>query len=188
MQTGGGQAVRVKPVPGDRKGDHYFPTPLLPGETRFAVGYRLPYQGQAVIRPGIPYPLKRILVVLPDSMTFEAESPGLFEERPDAALATVQEIASPKPGQSAAFRVSGAGTFAKVPLPRRQQAGQTVSSHAGQTGRTASSHGGTSALEGLPVVTRKDRRFLAGGIIAVLLAGSAVFVEYRRKHVRRLPA
>jgi RNA polymerase sigma-70 factor (ECF subfamily) len=188
MQTAGGQAVKVKPVPGDRKGDHYFPGPLPPGETRFAVGYRLPYRGQALIRPGIPYPLKRIVVVLPDSMTFEAESAGLFEKKPDANRALVRETASPKPGQSVAFRVSGTGTLARVPIPRKQQAGRTVSSHSGQTGQTASSHGGTSAPEGLPVAARPDHRFLAGGLIAVLLAGSAVLFGYKRKHLRRLSA
>ena len=31
MQTGRGQAVKVKPDSGDRKGDYYFPTQLLPG-------------------------------------------------------------------------------------------------------------------------------------------------------------
>lgn len=186
MQTAGGEAVKVKPAPAGRKGDYYLSAPLPPGETRFAVGWRLPYRGQAVIRPGISYPLKRIAVVLPDSMTFEAESPGLFAEKPDETWAIVQELASPEPGQSAAFRVSGTGTLAKIAIPRKQQ-DRTVSSHSGQTGRTAPSHGGTSASEGLPIAARPDHRFLAGGLIAVLLAGSAVLVVHKQR-LRRLSA
>jgi hypothetical protein len=183
MQKTGGEAVSVKPVPGDRKGDYYYPALLLSGETRFAVGWRIPYRGQAVVRPGIPYSLKRIVVVLPDSMTFEAESPGLFEKRPDEALAIVRQIASPKPGQSAAFRVSGTGTLANIRVPK-QQAGQTVPSH---SGRTVPSQGGTSAPDGLSIAARPDHRFLLGGLIALLLAGSAV-LACRRKLVRRLSA
>lgn len=193
MQTAGGQAVNVKPVPGGRSGDYYFPGLLPAGETRFAVGYRFRYQGQAVIRPGIPYPLSRVVIALPDSMTFEAESPGLFEEKRDEARAIVQEMASPKPGQSAAFRVSGKGSLTNIQLPRKQETGRTVPSHSGQSvpshaDQAAPSHGGAAAPGRLPVAARPNHWRLAGGLIAVLLAGSAVLFGYKGKRLRRLLA
>jgi hypothetical protein len=193
MQAGGGQAVNVKPVPGGLKGDYYFPGPLPPGETRFAVGYRLPYRGQAVLRPGISYPLTRIVVVLPDSMTFEAESQGLFEEKPDEAWAIVQKIASPKPGQSAAFRVSGTGSLTRIRGPHTEDAARTVPSHAGQTvpshaDQAAPTHGRASAPDGLPIAARPDHRLFVGGLVAVLLAGSAGLVGYARRRSHRLSA
>ena len=190
VQSPGGKAVKVKPAAGDRKGDYYFPFPLLPGETRFAVGWRLPYRGNAVIEPRILYPLRRFVVVHPDSMKFEPQSPGLFEAKADESWAIVTETASPKPGQSASFRVSGTGTLAKVQSPKQQpQVGQAAPSHGDQT---APSHGGQTATStGAPAVPARppgpvpvDRRLLFGGLAVVLVAGSAVFLGYRRRKLR----
>ncbi len=196
MQTRGGQAINVKPLAGGRKGDYYFPGLLSPGESRFSVGYRLPYRGRALIRPGIPYSLSRIVVVIPDSMIFEAESPGLFEEGPSDALGIVQETASPKPGQSAAFRVSGMGNLTKIRGQRKREPGHTVASHSSQTVPSYSSHGDQTALpngeaaapsDGFPIVARSVRPLLAGVFVAVLLTGSAVLVTYKRR-LRRFSA
>jgi hypothetical protein len=182
VQTAGGQAVKVKPIAGEGKGDYYFPFPLLPGETRFAVAWRLPYQGRAVIKPNISYPLKRLVVVLPDSMKFEPESPGLFEAKADEAWAIVRETASPKPGQSPAFRVSGTGTLAKVQGPKQQpQVGQTAPSHGS---KTAPSHADPAVPARTPVPVPRGRRLLFVGLGVVLIAASAVFLGYRRKHLR----
>jgi hypothetical protein len=190
VQSPGGQAVKAKPAAGDRKGDYYFPFPLLPGETRYAVAWRLPYRGNAVIEPAIPYPLKRLVVVLPGTMKFEAESPGLFEAKADETWAVVKQTASPRPGQSASFRVSGTGTLAKVQGPKQQpQAGQTATSHGDQTApsqgaQTATSAGGPAVPVRTPGPVPMDRRLVLGGLAVVLVAGSAVFLGYRRKKLR----
>lgn len=183
VQTAGRQAIKVKPSAGDRKGDYYFSSPLLPGETRFAVAWRLPYQGQAVIEPRIPYPLTRLVVVLPETMTFEPQRKGLFEATADESWAVVKETASPTVGQSASFRVSGTGSLATVRGPKPRQVGQTAPSHGSQT---APSHGETAPPAGLPIATGRDYRFLVGGLVAVLLGGSAVLVVYRRRLLARL--
>lgn len=190
VQTAGGQAVKVKPVPGDRKGDYYFPFPLIPGETRFAVAWQAPYRGNAVIEPRIPFPLKRLVVVHPDSMTFEPQSPGLFEAKPDESWAVVKETALPKPGQSASYRVSGTGSLAKVQGPRQQPpVGQTAPSHGSQPapshgGQTATTTGGPTAPVPAPSPVPKSRQFLVGGLVFVVVVASAVVVGYRRKKLR----
>lgn len=188
VQIAGGHAIKVKPAAGDRKGDYYFPFPLLPGESRFSVAWQVPYRGNAVIEPRIPYPLRRLVVVLPDSMTFEPQSPGLFEAKPDPDWAVVKEIASPKPGQSASFRVSGTGSLAKVQRPKQPPTGQMEASHAG---RTPPSHAAqTASSAGLAAPTRPtgpapvDRRLVLGGVGLVLVAGIGVFLGYMRKKSR----
>jgi hypothetical protein len=186
VQTAGGQAVKVKPVPGDRKGAYFFRFPLLPGETRFAVAWRLPYPGRAVIEPRILYPLKRLVVVLPDSMTFEPKSSGLFEAKFDETWAVVRETASPKPGQSSAFRVSGTGTLARARDPKqRPQVAQTAPSHGSLT---APSHDGSADPAWTPGPVPMDRRIFLGGLIAVLVAGTLVLRGYRRQQTRSPPS
>jgi hypothetical protein len=194
IQTAGGQAVKVKPVRGDRKGDYYFPFPLIPGENRFAVAWRLPYRGNAVIEPGIPYPLKKIVVMHPDSMAFEPQSPGLFEAKSDESLAIVKETALPEPGRSPAFRVSGTGTLAKVRDPKqRPQVAHAASSHRSleapsHGSLTAPSHGGPADPVRRPGPVPKDRRILLGGLIAVLVAGTVVLRGYKRQQRRSPPS
>jgi hypothetical protein len=113
VQSAGGQRLTRKPVVGARKGEYFFVFPLRPGETRFAVAYRLPYQGEAVIEPDILYPLKQFAVVLPKSMRFEARSPGLYRPKADETRANVYVASAVKPGQSIGFRISVAGTLAR---------------------------------------------------------------------------
>src|SRR4029077_10277609 len=49
VQVGDGQPLKQKPVAGEQKGQYYFVFPVRPGDTRFAVVYRLPYDGKALI-------------------------------------------------------------------------------------------------------------------------------------------
>ncbi len=115
VQAAGGQQLTSKPTPGEQKGQYDFAfSPLRPGETRFAVLYRLPYRGEAIIEPNVLYPLTQFAVVLPKSMMFEAKTPGVFQPMPRKTGTNVQLTAAVKPGQPLAFRVSGNGTLAEL--------------------------------------------------------------------------
>ena len=45
--------------------------PLRPGETRFQVGYRLPYSGSATLHARVTLPAENVAVMLPKSMSFD---------------------------------------------------------------------------------------------------------------------
>ncbi len=120
VQIVGGQPVRSAPAATAGKDLYSFPVPLYPGETRFGVAYRLPYHGEAVIQPRIVYPLDQLVIVLPQSMKFEAKTPGVFHTAPGRLGASVQETAAVKPGQPLAFRISGTGALAEL-QPLRQR-------------------------------------------------------------------
>ncbi len=178
VQAAGSPPVRRKPAPGEQKGRYYFPFTLPTGETRFAVVYRLPYSGEALIEPRILYPLAQFAVVLPKSMNFEAQTPGIFEARKVKTWADVRVTPAVKPGQRLAFRVSGTGTLAEA-QDEQQRA---------QGGQMARPEGDPSAPASSSRPLYNDRWFFLGGFAIVLTAGVAGFLKHKRKQPRRLSA
>ncbi len=174
VQLGGGRPLTRKPSPGDRTGHYYFPFPLYPGDTRFAVAYLLPYRGEAVIEPKILYPLKQFRVELPKSMQFEAKTPGMFEPMPGQTGTNVQVAAAVTPGQSLAFRVSGTGTVAGGLQSGQRQARSGIEVRTGPAVGAA-----TESREPL----HSYRWFVLGGLGLVLAAGAAGFLGQRRRRL-----
>ncbi len=113
----GGMAVSSAPVPLGDKGHYAFIFPLRPGETRFQIGYRLPYSGHLAMHARVSMPSDNVAVMLPKSMSFDggkafqalggdASGPGV-----QTYLAT-----NVRPDAPATFTVSGTGS-----MPREQQ-------------------------------------------------------------------
>ncbi|OFW16724.1 MAG: hypothetical protein A3H27_09455 [Acidobacteria bacterium RIFCSPLOWO2_02_FULL_59_13] len=163
VQIGGGQRLRSNPIPGGEKGWYYFPFPLRPGHTRFAVAYRLPYGGEAVIEPNIRYPLEQLSVVLPKSMKFEARTPGMFQPMPSKTGTNMQITAAVKPGQPLAFRVSRRGTLS-APQGGQSQAQRSETARPGSVPEVPSE----------PARPPDRLRWLILGGLAVILTAGAV--------------
>ncbi len=139
----GGMPLSDSPVPlGDK--DHYaFLFPVRPGETRFQVGYHLPYSGSLALQARDSMPADNVAIMLPKSMSFsgtafqplpaDANEPGV-----NTWLAT-----NVQPGNAVAFTVSGTGS-----MPREQQApgaaaqGMVASDQSGQAGPDQAAQGG----------------------------------------------
>lgn len=112
----GGMAVSDSPAPlGDK--DHYaFLFPVRPGETRFQVGYHIPYAGSLALTARVSMPADNVAVMLPKSMSLSGAS---FQPLPGDAnepgvntwLAT-----NVQPDKPIGFTVSGSGS-----MPREQQ-------------------------------------------------------------------
>ena len=111
-----GMAVSASPVPLGDKGHYAFLFPVRPGETRFQVGYHLPYSGSLGIQAHVSMPTENVAVMLPKSMSLsgagfqplpaDANEPGV-----NTWLAT-----NVQPGKAVDFTVSGSGS-----MPREQQ-------------------------------------------------------------------
>jgi len=126
----GGMAVTDAPVPVGDKGQYAFVFPLRPGETRFQVGYHLPYNGSLALHPDESLPTDNVAVMLPKAMSFDggqafqpltgqANEPG-----EQTYLAT-----NVKPGAAVTYTVSGTGS-----LPREAQNGDQGQGAQGQPG------------------------------------------------------
>jgi hypothetical protein len=114
IQIEDGQPLKQKPVPGEQKGQYYFVSPIRPGDTRFAVVYRLPYNGSALIEPQVQNPLERFVVMLPKSMKFEPRTTGIFQPMPGTTPDNVLGTAPVKPNQTVAFHISGTGSLQEL--------------------------------------------------------------------------
>ncbi|MBI4463518.1 MAG: hypothetical protein HY647_02330 [Acidobacteria bacterium] len=162
VQFSGRQPLRSNPTPGDEKGRYYFPFPLRPGYTRYAVAYWLPYRGEVVIEPKILYPLEQFSVVLPVSMQFEAKSPSMFQSVPGKAGASMQISTAVKPGQRLEFRVSGNGTMATGERDRRRL----------QRSESARPGSGAEALAESAISLDSLSWLIIGGLAVALVVGA----------------
>jgi len=113
----GGMAVSSAPVPLADKGHYAFLFPLRPGETRFQIGYRLPYNGSLALHARVTLPAENIAIMLPKSMSFDGgkqfQALGADASGPGVQTFLATNV---KPDAPVAFTVSGTGS-----MPREQQ-------------------------------------------------------------------
>ena len=172
VQVAESEPLKSKPVPGEVKDEYYFRSALRPGDTRFAVVYRLPYDGKAVVEPRIRNAQERFVVMLPKSMSFEPKAGGIFQVMPGVFQDNVQGTRPVTLGQTLAFRISGTGTLAE--LQGRQQPSRSdnvqPAGHPDPGFHTA------------PETSRRDKLILSG-LGVLLLVFSCVFIVKTRARV-----
>jgi hypothetical protein len=166
-QSPGGQPINSAPV---RLKDNQFAFsfPLKPGETRFQLEYHLPYSGEFSWSPRPSLPMEHFVVVLPQSMSFEAKNAGQFSPMPDETGTNVQVSTALKPGQDASFRIAGTGQI--------QEEQQADASQGGATGQQQRGPGGGLGTPiGSPDPLTKYR-WVVLGVFAIVLTGGAVHI------------
>ncbi len=172
VQLGDGEPLKGKPAPGERKDEYYFRSPLRPGDTRFGVVYRLPYNGEAVVEPSIRNAQERFVVMLPKSMSFEPQAGGIFQAMPNVSQDNVQGTGPVTFGQTLAFRITGTGTLTE--LQGRQQPSRSDSVQpVGQPDQ---------GFQTSPRTSPRDKLILSG-LGVVLLVFSAVLIAKTRRQV-----
>jgi hypothetical protein len=182
VQLEDGQPLKQRPVAGDQKGQYYFVFPVRPGDTRFAVVYRLPYTGEALVELKIRDPLERFVVMLPKSMKFEPKASGIFQPMPDTTPDHVEGAGPVTLGQTLAFRISGTGTLEEL-QGRRKQA------QSGQTAQTKRPGGGLGPPIEAPDPLQQYRGQILAGLTALVVAGAVYVVRKTRlPHAGRNPS
>jgi hypothetical protein len=173
VQIGNEQPIIRKPGASGEKDRYRFSNPVLPGETRFAVAYRLPYRGEAIIQPMTLSPMAELIVVLPETMKFQAKSPNVFQPMADRPGVHIYRTATGKQGEPMSFRISGTGR-----LPESE--GGQRSAHAGDTARP----GRLRDVPSRALAALHDLRwFLLCGFVLVMAALAAGVLSYKRRPV-----
>jgi hypothetical protein len=189
----GGMAVSSQPVPqGDK--DHYaFIFAIRPGETRFQVGYHLPYSGSTKLQARVTLPAENIAIMLPKSMSFDGGS-SFQPLGGDASGPGTQTFLATKvnPGTPIAFTVSGTGQ-----MPREQQnpqadqgqggmgmpaaGGQDQGAQAGGAEQPAAQSGGPGGGLGTPIDTpdplQKYKWWILSGVVLALAIAAAFMLR-----------
>jgi hypothetical protein len=153
----GGMAVSATPVPEGNKGQYAFLFPVRPGETRFQIGYHLPYSGSLDLHARVSMPTDNVAIMLPKAMHLtgagfqplpaDANEPGV-----NTFLAT-----NATPGKSVDFTVSGTGSMPREAQGQPQgQPGQGGMGGA-MPGADASAQGGTPDAGGQPDQSAANR-------------------------------
>ncbi len=174
----GGMPVSSSPVPLGEKGHYSFIFPVRPGETRFQVTYRLPYNGSLVFQPRVALPTSNYAVVLPKSMLFSTSGGTSFEPM-NGDIGTQSFLAKNlSPSKTVSFTLSGKGA-----LPRDNLSGQspadkgTASVPVAQDTRPG---GGMAPPKDTPDPLNKYKWWLISGLGLVLAIGTGFFLRSSR--------
>ena len=103
-----GMPVTVAAVPSGAKNRYAYDFPIRPGQTRFEVTYKLPYNGAHEFSLKPEGPLSELGVLLPKSMKFAGLSGGSAQDVDEAGLAVFFAKTVPA-NQEVKFSVSGEG-------------------------------------------------------------------------------
>jgi hypothetical protein len=102
-------------VPGE-PGRYTVNFPLLPGATKFAFNYDLPYNGHATLSAKCIYPFKQVAIMIPPTMALASSS--AFQTLPVGTdryhVEAVENVAA---GAALAFEISGAGELPEAHQP-----------------------------------------------------------------------
>src|SRR4051812_45986849 len=111
----GGMPVNSPPVPTGQKNHYTFLFPVRPGETRFQVGYTLPYSGSATFSPSVLRATDNFAVSVPKSMQLAPAGGSKLEAKGEDAGMSVFVAQNIPANANVSFKVSGTGT---IPLDK----------------------------------------------------------------------
>ena len=86
--------------------------PIKPGLTKYAVSYEVPYADELVFRRQAQYPIKRMGVIVPDSMRFRSLGAKVFHAVTGQSGSHEQELDGLGANERFAFELSGTGALA----------------------------------------------------------------------------
>ncbi len=180
-QGPGGQPISVTPAPLKSKGHYAYSYPLKPGETRFQIGYSLPYAGSATITPRLLQDFEHFVIVMPSTMKWESKFADLFRPMQDQLGTTVEVSSVAKSSTNLSFSISGTGTIPEDQAQDAQGGGQPSGAQANN-----GPGGGLGAPIDAPDALEKYRWPILG-ILGVILGGGAYLAVSRRQQPTGVP-
>lgn len=169
IQVENAPPLKQRPLASDRPSEYYFVFPVRPGDTRFAVVYRVPYTGQATIHPTVRNAGERFVAMLPKSMKFEPIDARMYHPMENTTPDNVQTTEPVALDQTVSFHISGTGTLQELEDHR-----QPV-----QAAPQVRPGGGLSPPIDASVPLHEYRWHVLASLIALMTAGSAYAVMLR---------
>ncbi|WP_174240859.1 carboxypeptidase regulatory-like domain-containing protein [Granulicella sp. S190] len=184
----GGMPVQASPVPLGEPNHYAFIFPIRPGETRFQITYKLPYDGNLKFSPRVMMPTDTIAVMMPKSMTFKSGPSAPYTPVTEETTAQTYVARGVSPSQALDFTVSGIGQ-----MPRDTSAAATpgeggpanadaaAQTDAGSTAANDKRPGGGLGTpldpEGTNDPWAKYKGWILGGLGLVLAVGAGAMLK-----------
>ncbi|HMG02756.1 MAG TPA: carboxypeptidase regulatory-like domain-containing protein [Edaphobacter sp.] len=179
----GGMPVQAAPTPLNDANHYTFIFPIRPGETRFQITYKLPYDGSLKLVPKPTMTTDTVAIMMPKSMSFKAGSSAAYTPVTEETTAQTYVARNVSPSQPLEFTVSGTGQ-----LPRDSAA--PTSGDNGQAGPQQAG-GGSAATDtrpggglGNPIDPEgtndpwaKYKWWILGGLGLAMAAGAGVMLK-----------
>lgn len=184
---GSRNGVKISASPVKNEPGHYaLNFPLRPGETKFAINYELPYDGHAVLRPKLFYPVQQLDVVFPPSMAFHSQSSSFHPLLGNKDF-QVQAASQVKAGAVSAFEISGDGAPPSISArARTQPQPRTSAQMPSATASTSKAPAAETFREGNGVgskaVSAQTRSLIFPAVIGlILVAGAGLLLWHNRQ-------
>ncbi|HWC18531.1 MAG TPA: hypothetical protein VG498_16085 [Terriglobales bacterium] len=172
----GGMPVNSAPVPTGEKNRYAFIFPIRPGETKFQIGYHLPYSGSFSFEPHLSIPMEDVVIMLPKSMEFKGDTSLFASGGEDKGMSIFVAHNAPA-GKQVAFSVSGTGQ-----IPRDAQNESVDVQQAQASGQSTPDNrpgGGLGRPEDTPDPLHAYFWWILGGLAAALVVGAIVVVNQK---------
>ncbi len=182
-----GVLISASPVPGE-PGHYTVNFPLRPGSTKFAFNYDIPYDGHAVFRPRLAYPLRQLAVMIAPTMKFSSRSAAFQLLATGNADYQVQAANQLQAGEGPAFEISGAGTLPPLQGRAQPQTGsqattpEATSPAAANPGPPAPPRSNAPVAPPASVATLSALEWWFLAASAVLVLGACAFLIWRARH------
>jgi hypothetical protein len=183
----GGMPVQASPVPLGEPNHYAFIFPIRPGETRFQITYKLPYNGNFKFAPRMVMPTDTIAVMMPKSMTFKGGPSTPYTPVTEDTTAQTYVARNVVPSEALDFSVSGAGQLPRdtAPAGAGEQGGQGADASAPAGGGNAAAAdtrpgGGLGTPldpEGTNDPWAKYKWWILGGLGLLLAGGAGVMLK-----------
>jgi len=192
----GGMPVQASPMPlGDP--DHYtFVFPIRPGETRFQISYKLPYDGSVKLAPRPTMATDTVAIMMPKSMTFQATSAAGYSAVTEETTAQTYVARNVSPSQQLGFTVSGAGQLPRDSAAANSgdggqagpAAGQSAEGSASSDTRPGGGLGNPLDPSGTNDPWSKYKWWIIGALGLAMAAGAGVMLKNNPQSVSTVPA
>ena len=184
----GGMPVQAAPVPlGDTPNHYAFVFPIRPGETRFQITYKLPYNGSLQFTPRVVLPTDTIAIMMPKSMGFKAGPSSPYTPVTEETTAQTYVARNVQPSQPLEFTVTGTGELprdtATTPATPDQgtQPGNVPTGQSGQPPTADSRPGGGLGVpvdpEGTNDPWAKYKWWILGALGLALAGGAGILLK-----------
>jgi hypothetical protein len=163
----GGMPVNSPPLPTGEKNHYTFLFPIRPGETRFQIGYSMPYSGSATISPKVVRATDNFAVSVPKSMQLTPAGGSKLQPKGEDAGMAVYVAQNIPAAANVSFTVSGTGS-----VPLDNTADQAGAAGPDQAGTQAKPGGGLGEPVNSPDPLYKYRWWLIGTVALALIVGA----------------